>query len=65
MGSYGIGVGRLLACIAEAHHDEHGLIWPASVSPYPVHLVVLPSKKDSRPPETAAKLEATLDRRRA
>jgi prolyl-tRNA synthetase len=60
MGSYGIGVGRLLACIAEAHHDEHGLIWPASISPYPVHLVVLPSKKDSRPPETAAKLEATL-----
>ncbi len=44
MGSYGIGVGRLLACVAEEHHDEKGLIWPASVAPYPVHLVVLPGK---------------------
>lgn len=41
MGSYGIGSGRLLACIAEEHHDEHGLIWPATVSPYDVHLLVL------------------------
>jgi prolyl-tRNA synthetase len=41
MGSYGIGLGRLLACIAEEHHDEHGLAWPVSVAPYPVHLVVL------------------------
>jgi prolyl-tRNA synthetase len=60
MGSYGIGVGRLLACIAEEHHDEHGLIWPVSVAPYPVHLIVLPSKKDSRPPEIALELEAAL-----
>ncbi len=28
MGSYGIGVGRLLACVAEEHHDDKGLIWP-------------------------------------
>lgn len=41
MGSYGIGVGRLLACIAEEHHDEQGLIWPVSVAPYTVHLVSL------------------------
>jgi prolyl-tRNA synthetase len=41
MGSYGIGVGRLLACIAEEHHDERGLIWPVSVAPYHVHLVAL------------------------
>lgn len=44
MGSYGIGVGRLLACVAEEHHDERGLIWPVSIAPYPVHLVVLPGK---------------------
>jgi prolyl-tRNA synthetase len=44
MGSYGIGVGRLLACIAEEHHDEQGLLWPVSVAPYPVHLVLLGSK---------------------
>lgn len=39
MGSYGIGVGRLLACIAEEHHDEGGLVWPISVAPYHVHIV--------------------------
>jgi prolyl-tRNA synthetase len=39
MGSYGIGVGRLLACIAEEHHDEDGLMWPVSVAPYHVHIV--------------------------
>ncbi len=41
MGSYGIGSGRLLACIAEEHHDEKGLIWPVTVAPYAVHLVSL------------------------
>ena len=45
MGSYGIGLERALASIAEEHHDEDGLIWPISVSPYDVHLVTLP--KDS------------------
>ena len=47
MGSFGIGVGRLLACAAEESHDEHGLIWPISIAPYPVHLVVLSSKDGS------------------
>jgi prolyl-tRNA synthetase len=41
MGSYGIGVGRLLACVAEAHNDEHGLIWPISIAPFQVHIVSL------------------------
>jgi prolyl-tRNA synthetase len=41
MGSYGIGSGRLLACIAEEYHDERGLTWPISVAPYQVHLVAL------------------------
>ena len=45
MGSYGIGVGRLLACVAEEHHDDKGLIWPVSIAPYPVHIVVLPGKE--------------------
>ncbi len=45
MGSYGIGPGRLLACVAEEHHDEHGLIMPITVAPYQVHLVFLPGKK--------------------
>ncbi|MBI5467429.1 MAG: prolyl-tRNA synthetase [Candidatus Kerfeldbacteria bacterium] len=41
MGSYGIGVGRLLATIIEVHADDHGMIWPAAVAPFPVHLVRL------------------------
>jgi prolyl-tRNA synthetase len=41
MGSYGIGSGRLLACVAEEHHDDKGLIWPITVAPYHVHLVSL------------------------
>ncbi len=41
MGSYGIGSGRLLACITEEHHDENGIIWPISVAPYHVHIVAL------------------------
>lgn len=41
MGSYGIGVGRILACLCEEHHDEQGLCLPISVAPYQVHLVGL------------------------
>lgn len=47
MGSYGIGLGRLLACIAEEHHDEKGIRWPASVAAYPVHLLTLFGKGSS------------------
>ncbi len=60
MGSYGIGVGRLLACVAEEYHDEHGLTWPASVAPYEVHLVLLRSKNSSQVEETAKRLYADL-----
>ena len=41
MGSYGIGVGRLMAAIVESHHDEYGIMWPKSVAPYQIHLVAL------------------------
>ena len=40
MGSYGIGVSRLVAAIAEQNHDDAGLIWPRTVAPYDVHVVV-------------------------
>ena len=40
MGSYGIGVSRLVAAVAEQCHDESGLVWPRSVSPFDVHVVV-------------------------
>ena len=45
MGCYGIGVGRLLACIIEARHDDYGPIWPMSVAPLQGHICVLKSKK--------------------
>ena len=41
MGCYGIGVERMLAAIIEANHDANGIIWPASVAPYDVHIVGL------------------------
>jgi len=41
MASYGIGIGRLMASIIEAHHDENGIIWPIEVAPYQVHLINL------------------------
>lgn len=44
MGSYGIGIGRLLACVAEEHHDDNGLCWPVSVTPYHLYLVLIPDE---------------------
>jgi prolyl-tRNA synthetase len=46
MGCYGIGVGRLLACIIEANHDDNGPIWPMSVAPWQIHICVIKSKKE-------------------
>ncbi len=71
MGSYGIGVGRLLGCIAEEHHDERGLCLPPAVAPYPIHLVLLSGKTgvaDAAASEladalTAAGLEPLFDDR--
>jgi len=58
MGSYGIGLGRNVACIVEAHHDEKGIAWPAEVAPYPAHLVAIGANKDPRVTETAEALYA-------
>jgi prolyl-tRNA synthetase len=41
MGSYGIGPGRVLAAAVEQHGSEEGMIWPAEIAPYDVHVVVL------------------------
>ena len=41
MGCYGIGVGRLLAGVVEANHDDRGIIWPPELTPFDVHLVGL------------------------
>ena len=47
MGSYGIGVGRLLACLAEEYHDERGLQLPITTSPYQVHFVSLMKESEA------------------
>jgi prolyl-tRNA synthetase len=52
MGSYGIGSGRLLACVAEEHHDQFGLSWPITVAPYAVHMVLLVGKNKTGGPDT-------------
>ncbi len=60
MGSYGLGVSRMVAVIAEQHHDELGLRWPAAVAPFDVHLVI--ANKDAEARTGAIALAADLDR---
>ncbi|MFC1927459.1 proline--tRNA ligase [Chloroflexota bacterium] len=61
MGSYGIGLGRLLAAIVEQSHDDKGIIWPLSVAPYQVHLCPLSLDKSAVAP-TADKLYGELQK---
>jgi prolyl-tRNA synthetase len=56
MGSYGIGVGRNVACIVEEHHDDKGIVWPAEVAPYAAHLVSIGAAKEPRVLEVAERL---------
>ncbi|WP_239073243.1 proline--tRNA ligase [Sediminihabitans luteus] len=58
MGSYGIGVTRALAALAEANHDDAGLAWPAHVAPAHVHLVA--TGKDAEVFEAAARIADEL-----
>lgn len=58
MGSYGIGVSRLLAVLAEQMHDEYGLRWPVAVAPYDAHVVI--ANKDAAAAEAAEKLTEDL-----
>ena len=44
MGCYGLGLGRLMAAIVEAHNDKNGIIWPQQVAPFDIHLIALESK---------------------
>ena len=59
MGSYGVGVSRAVAAIAEQSHDEIGLIWPREVAPADVHIVA--TGKDDLPFDTAEKLAKDLE----
>jgi len=59
MGSYGIGVTRMVAVLAEANHDEKGLVWPSAVSPADIYVVA--AGKDELVYQTAEKLAAELE----
>lgn len=59
MGSYGIGIERCMAAIVEQNHDENGIIWPMSVAPYQVEIVLV-SEKDEQQVEVANKLYTDL-----
>lgn len=61
MGCYGIGVSRVLACIAETHHDDRGLAWPANIAPAQVHIVA--TGKDAQAFDAAETLVAELEGR--
>ncbi len=59
MGCYGMGVSRLVAVVAEEHHDDKGLVWPEALAPFQVHLVALGA---GRAPEVAEAADALHDR---
>ena len=59
MGSYGIGVTRILGVIAEANHDERGLVWPRNVAPFDVHIVA--TGKDAAVFDVAEALVSELE----
>jgi prolyl-tRNA synthetase len=59
MGSYGVGVSRLVGVLAEQNHDDLGIIWPREVSPFDVHIVI--AGKDDAVRAGAEKLAAELD----
>jgi len=61
MGSYGIGVTRAVAAIAEQNHDEIGLVWPREIAPALVHIVA--TGKDDRPFEVAESIATELESR--
>jgi prolyl-tRNA synthetase len=53
MGCYGIGISRVVAAVAEEFHDESGLAWPASVTPYDVHVIAAPGRGEQAAGVTA------------
>jgi prolyl-tRNA synthetase len=60
MGCYGIGLDRALASVIEEHHDEAGIVWPASVAPY--HVIIIPIKYDGAVKAACDRLAADLEK---
>lgn len=63
MGCYGIGVSRTMAAVAEQFNDENGLVWPADIAPYTIHLVPI-NLKDEAQAELAKELYARFAKER-
>jgi prolyl-tRNA synthetase len=67
MGSYGIGLGRVMAAAVEQSHDENGIVWPRSIAPYDAHVVLLPGgeeiAREAADALSAAGLDVLLDDR--
>jgi len=61
MGCYGIGLGRILACVVEESADQFGPIWPLSIAPYAVHICLISAKADIK--KAADKLYAGLKKK--
>lgn len=61
MGCYGIGVSRTMAAAIEQNHDDKGMIWPKTIAPFQIHLVVVNMKKDDQRDAGQALYEELLD----
>ena len=61
MGSYGIGVTRLLSAVAEQNADENGLVWPDSIAPFDVHVIPVNAKKKEQM-DMANEITANLEK---
>jgi len=60
MGSYGIGLGRVMGTAVEIHHDKKGIIWPKTIAPFKVHLIEISARGPLRnkASETSIKKQA-------
>jgi len=61
MGSYGIGLERIIACAIEQSHDEHGICWPVSIAPYSVHMIGLGLHKSQEAVDTCIAIHDALE----
>ena len=61
MGSYGIGLERIIACAIEQHHDEKGICWPVTIAPYTVHLLGLGLHKSQEAVEACKAIHDALE----
>lgn len=48
MGCYGVGVSRTLSAVIEQHHDDKGIIWPTSITPFEIHIITANAKQDTQ-----------------